>query len=105
MTPDAPKKNGQGEPEPAPPSESGSTMKAAPNGPFFDPRRLRIEDLADPKRADEALTHWDELEPSLLLAIETHPQHGPRLSLLRRADRWLEAHGPELAAAGACPSS
>jgi hypothetical protein len=37
MNPDDPKKNGQAEPERRPPSESGSTMKAAPNGPFFDP--------------------------------------------------------------------
>jgi hypothetical protein len=105
MNPDASKKNGQAEPERGPASESGSTMKAAPNGPFFDPRRLSIEDLADPDRAEEALTHWEELEPKLLTAIEIHPQHGPRLSMLRRADRWLEAHGPELSSAGACPTS
>ena len=35
--------------------------------------------------------HWDELEPKLLTAIESHPQHGPRLAMLRRADRWLDA--------------
>lgn len=105
MNPDAPKKNGLGEPGRWPPSESGSTMKAAPNGPFFDPRRLSIEDLTDPDRAEEALTHWEELEPNLLTAIESHPQHGPRLTMLRRADRWLEAHGPELSSAGPCPSS
>ncbi len=105
MTPDSPKKNGQGEPEKVPSSESGSTMKAAPNGPLFDPRRMSIEDLADPDRAEQALTHWDEIEPKLLTAIESHPQHGPRLSMLRRADRWLEARGPELRPAGPCPTS
>jgi hypothetical protein len=80
-------------------------MKAAPNGPFFDPRRLSIEDLTDPDRAEEALTHWEELEPNLLTAIESHPQHGPRLSMLRRADRWLDRNAPKMRPAGPCPSS
>jgi hypothetical protein len=110
MTPDAPKKNGQGEPDPGTPSESGSTMKPARNGPPFDPRGfpiedLRIEDLKDLKRAEEALARWDELEPALLTAIERHPQHGARLQVLRRAERWLGEHGSELRAAGPCPSS
>ena len=105
MTPDAPKKNGQGEPESDPPSESGSTMNPARNGPLFDPRGFRIEDLQDPKRADEALAHWEELEPTLLTAIESHPQHGPRLQVIRRAETWLSKHGPRLMAAGPCPTS
>ncbi len=80
-------------------------MKPARNGPLFDPRAFRIEDLQDPKQADEALAHWDELEPTLLTAIEGHPQHGARLKVLRRAERWLGEHGPELMAAGPCPTS
>ncbi len=105
MTPDAPKKNGQGEPDSGPPSESGSTMNPARNGPLFDPRGIRVEDLQDPKRADEALAHWEDLEPTLLAAIESHPQHGPRLKVIRRAETWLAKHGPELMVAGPCPSS
>ena len=105
MNPDAPRKNGQGEPNRRSPSESGSTMNPARNGPLFDPRGLRIEDLLDPRRADEALAHWDELEPGLLTAIESHPQHGPRLKAVRRAERWLGERGPELRVAGPCPTS
>jgi hypothetical protein len=105
MTPDAPKKSSPGEPDRTSPSESGSTMKAARNGPLFDPRGFRVEDLQDPKRAEEALAHWDELEPTLLTAIEGHPQHGPRLKVLRRAEKWLGDHGPELMIAGPCPTS
>jgi hypothetical protein len=80
-------------------------MNAAPNGHEFDPRRLSIEDLNDPQRAEEVLTHWDELEPALLTVIETHPQHGPRLAMLRRADRWLHRKAPATRPAGLCPSS
>ena len=105
MTPDPQKKPTEGDPEPGTPSDSGSTMKAAPNGSDFDPRRLSIEDLGDPTRVAEALTHWDELEPNLLTAIETHPQHGPRLSMLRRADHWLATKGASLRPATGCPSS
>lgn len=68
-------------------------MKAAPNGPDFDARPvrgMRIEDLRDPALADEALAHWDELDQALLKAIGSHPQHGPRLAMLQRADLWLE---------------
>jgi hypothetical protein len=80
-------------------------MKAAPNGSDFDPRRLSIEDLDDPKRVAEALTHWDELEPALLTAIEAHPQHGPRLAMLRRADHWLETKAAGSRAPEGCPSA
>jgi hypothetical protein len=79
-------------------------MKAPPNGPGFDPRQLSIEDLRDPGKAEEALAHWDELAPALLTAIETHPQHGPRLAKLRRADRWLATRAQTLRPAGPCPS-
>jgi hypothetical protein len=105
MTHDPQKKPPEGEPIPGPPSDSGATMKAAPNGSDSDPRRLSIEDLSDPHRAEEALTHWDELDPALLTAIASHPQHGPRLAMLRRADRWLERKARAMRPAGACPSS
>lgn len=105
MTPDPQKKPTEGDPIPGQPSDYGATMKAAPNGSDFDPRRLSIADLSDPIRAEEALTHWDELEPALLTAIESHPQHGPRLSMLRRADRWLDRNAPKMRPAGPCPSS
>ncbi len=105
MTTDPQKKPTEGDPLPGGPSDSGATMKAAPNGSDFDPRRLSIADLSDPIRAEEALTHWDELEPALLTAIESHPQHGPRLSMLRRADRWLDRNAPKMRPAGPCPSS
>jgi hypothetical protein len=105
MTPDPQKKPTEGAPVPGTPSDSDATMKAAPNGSDFDPRRLSIEDLDDPKQVAEALTHWDELEPALLTAIETHPQHGPRLAMLRRADHWLETKGAGLRAPMPCPSA
>jgi hypothetical protein len=105
MKPDPRKNPGEGEPIRGEPSESGATMKSAPTGSDFDPRRFGIEDLGDPNRAEEALTHWDELDPALLTAIAAHPQHGPRLAMLRRADRWIEAKAPSLRPAGACPSS
>jgi len=95
-------------------SDSVPTMKSAPNGPGSDSapgsrhdsrsalRGLRIEDLQDPGTAEEALASWDELEPSLLTAIERHPQHGPRLEMLRRADAWLRrGEGP----GEGCPSA
>lgn len=109
MKPDPGKNPAEGEPIPGGASDSGATMKAAPTGSEFDPRRLSIEDLSDPNRAEEALTHWDELDPALLTAIASHPQHGPRLAMLRRADRWLETKAPSMQwagrPAGACPSS
>src|SRR5258705_4995073 len=105
MTPDPQKKPSEGAPARGNPSDSGAPMKSAPNGSDFDPRRLSIEDLGDPKRVAEALTHWDELEPALLTAIETHRQHGPGVALLRRADRWLETQGASLRPATGCPSS
>jgi len=105
MTSEPQKKTGQGDPLPGGQSDSGATMKAAPTGPEFDPRRLSIEDLGDPRRVEEALTHWDELEPNLLTAIESHPQHGPRLAMLRRADRWLERKAARMRPTGACPEA
>lgn len=84
-------KAGQPAPGIGPASESDASMKAVPNGPPGSvPLPLRIEDLKDLTRAEEALAHWDELDPALLKAITAHPQHGPRLALLQRADRWLE---------------
>lgn len=109
MKPDPRKNPAEGEPIPGGASDSGATMKAAPTGSDFDPRRIGIEDLRDPAKAEEALTHWDELDPALLTAIASHPQHGPRLAILRRADRWLETKGPTMQmagrVAGPCPSS
>lgn len=109
MKPDPRKNPREGDPIPGGASDSGATMKAAPTGSEFDPRRLSIEDLSDPNRAEEALTHWDELDPALLTAIASHPQHGPRLAMLRRADRWLETKAPSMPMAGrpagACPTS
>jgi len=80
-------------------------MKAAPNGPGFDPRPVRIEDLQDPARAEEALAHWDDLDPGLLKAIADHPLHGPRLAMLRRADQWMEARLGSAGVPHACPSA
>ena len=80
-------------------------MKSAPNGPGSSPRPLRIEDLQDVAVAEEALSRWDELEPALLEAIAAHPQHGPRLAMLRRADHWLEVRGGEEWIEGECPGS
>jgi hypothetical protein len=105
MTPDSQKKPEADDPLGEGASDFGPTMKAAPNGSEFDPRRLSIEDLSDPRTVEEALTHWNELEPPLLTAIESHPQHGPRLAMLRRADHWLDRKGPSLRGAGACPTS
>jgi hypothetical protein len=105
MKPDPRKKPREGAPMAGEASDSGATMKAAPTGSDFDPRRLSIEDLGDPHRAEQALTHWDELDPALLTAIASHPQHGPRLAMLRRADRWIETKAPAMRPGGACPSS
>ncbi|MFN0006648.1 MAG: hypothetical protein ACKVXR_01970 [Planctomycetota bacterium] len=80
-------------------------MKSVPNGPGFDPRPVRIEDLKDPARAEEALAHWDDLDPGLLKALEDHPQHGPRLAMLRRADLWLESRLGSSSRPDACPSA
>jgi len=74
-------------------------MKAAPNGSGSFPGAARLEDLENPARAEEALAHWDELEPGLLEAIAAHPQHGPRLAMLQRADRWL------VGIHGSCPAA
>ena len=77
-------------------------MKAVPNGPGSNSRPARIEDLQDLALAEEALAHWDELDPALLEAIAAHPQHGPRLAMLQRADRWLEK-GQRLSRSGRMP--
>ena len=105
MTPDPRKKTGRKHPQLGQPSDSDPTMDAASDGPSFDPRSLSVEDLRDPATAEEALAHWDELAPSVLSAIESHPHQGPRLALLRKTDRWLEKHGATLRATGDCPSS
>ncbi|MBI5361548.1 MAG: hypothetical protein HZA53_00110, partial [Planctomycetes bacterium] len=78
-------------------------MTTTPRGPRFG-----LEDLNDPERSLEALTHWDELEPELLSALEAHPRHGPRLATLRDAERWFQEQAPARTshrALGACPSS
>lgn len=80
-------------------------MNSAPNGPEFDPRPVRIEDLQDPARAEEVLAHWDELDPGLLEAIASHPQHGPRLEMLRKADLWLETRLGATSSSVSCPSA
>jgi hypothetical protein len=91
--------------------DSHATMKAASTGPGSDPRRLRIEDLRDPATAQEALASWDELSPAVLSAIEAHPHLGPRLAMLRAADRHLEQglgrgqNAGQGAGPDACPSS
>lgn len=98
-------KVGRFAPGTGPTSDSDASMKAAPNGPGFDPRPVRIEDLLDPARAEEALAHWDELDPGLLEAIARHPQHGPRLAMLRRADQWLETRLGSASRPDACPTA
>jgi len=80
-------------------------MKSAPNGPGSSPRPLRIEDLQDVARAEDALSRWDELDPALLEAIAAHPQHGPRLAMLRRADRWLGKGLGLETIEGTCPTA
>ncbi|MCC6408006.1 MAG: hypothetical protein IT453_12660 [Planctomycetes bacterium] len=66
-------------------------------------------------RADLAgdLIRWDELDFRRRVELETHattcPTCGPALSLLRRADAWLNGQGrrvqPTHFAAGACPDA
>lgn len=65
-------------------ADSKPDMTTAPQGPRFG-----FDDLDHPERSLEALAHWDELEPDLLKALESDPQHGPRLETLRAAERWL----------------
>ena len=79
MDPGPRKKPDQGDPSGGAPPESGAMMKAFPQGPGPDLSRLRIEDLQDPRTADEALSRWDELDEGLLSKIEAHPQHGARI--------------------------
>ena len=59
-------------------------------GPFADsdrdemrnaPAHLNPDDLRDPRRADEALARWDELDPETRAALAADPHHGPRLEL------------------------
>lgn len=69
-------------------SDSKLDMTTAPQGPRFG-----FDDLDHPERSLEALAHWDELEPELLTALESHPHHGPRLETLRHAERWLSDGG------------
>jgi hypothetical protein len=80
-------------------------MKSAPNGPGSTPRWPSPVNLGDLAWAEEALAHWDELEPAVLEAIAAHPQHGPRLAMLQRADRWLSKGVQAARAADSCPAA
>lgn len=79
-----PEKPGQSSPAGHPSADLGAPMKTAPQGPRFGP-----DDLKHSGSSIEALAHWDELDARLLEEIEAHPQHGPRLAMLRSVDRWL----------------
>lgn len=72
-------------PESARRADSEADMTTAPRGPLRGP-----EDLHDTERVHAALARWDELDSELLALLERHPQHGPKLAVLRAADRWLE---------------
>lgn len=74
-----------GAPERARPADSEPDMTNAPRGPSLGP-----EELHDTERVHAALARWDELDTELLATLERHPQHGPKLAVLRAADRWLE---------------
>ena len=101
MSQDLPEKPAETNPRNGSAPDSKPSMNHASEG-----LRFSAEDLQNPRVAVEALAHWDDLDPATLALLERHPVHGPRLSMLRSADRWLE----EQAAIarhhrGRCPSA
>jgi hypothetical protein len=101
MSQDLPEKPAETNPRNGSAADSKPSMNHASEG-----LRFSAADLQNPRVAIEALAHWDDLDSATLALLERHPIHGPRLSMLRSADRWLE----EQAAAarnvrGKCPTA
>lgn len=104
MNPGHKEKPGQDDPGRARSPDFDAIMDVERNGPGSLPRRLCVEDLRDPAKAEEVLASWDELDPALLAAIEAHPHHGPRLAMLRKAELWLQKGGASMDPSFACPA-